>query len=117
MTKLQWVDQERLRRFSCGSDWGVERLVLLRVGTKILWKWPGGTAWAGIGRQAYNPTTYCMSDGDGRTGRYTTLETPPRFRPTANTLRPFDAQIREYFGIDFDFSEKYERGKTLVVER
>jgi hypothetical protein len=117
---MRYVEQEKLSRYDGGSDYDRDRPVILRTPDKVLWQWPGGNMWAGIGVRSYFSTKLMWTD------RKQTDHTRPRDhqlhdmadggRLGKKLLASYDDQIKEIFGIDFNLSEMYEPGNTIIVD-
>jgi len=108
----------RARHQCVGVDPGNDRLVLLRVGKKELSWNKGSKYFAGIGMQAYAQTslTYeTYTKRDDCADRVLGDEWHEGGRLSKKLLATFDARIRERFGIDFNFSEVWVPGTTVVV--
>lgn len=113
------VSQLKRPRVERGVDYGNERLILIKCGDEELTWEKGSKFFAGIGRQSYAPTSlvYRNHDKSERVGigGVTGDDWHEGGKLSKKLLGEFDAKISDTFGVDFNFSEVYVPGTTLVI--
>jgi hypothetical protein len=108
------VEQLVRPRIENGTDYGNVRQILLKVGTEELTWERGSMYFAGRGEQAYAPTSLVYRNHEGKHS-VVGNEWHEGGRLSKALLKKFDDKTRNVFGIDFNLSDVYVPGGTVVV--
>lgn len=113
------VEQEILPSQENGINWGVDRKVIAKKGSKYLFWVKGQRAWSGIGQTSYYEGHLSFIDKDNL-GRGIGKGMGKDLHKAGTHLRKAivagDEQIRELLGIDFSIAEVYKPNTTILVK-